>query len=171
MCSRIALFAIAIALVACDKGDGKKTGTGSGSAAVTAPPVAKGVQIFVDDQPVATVKDSQINAWPRLDTLIPAADQRMGTWETLCWAAVPAKPTEINRPSSTHPDLIPALFPGEGGTASFGLFDPVELAKHGKRRSARIVRTRSGSSSPRDPATARTITRAARSRIRRSSSS
>jgi hypothetical protein len=31
----------------------------------------------------------------------------------------------------TYPDTVPTLFPGEGGATSFGMFDSVDLAKHG----------------------------------------
>lgn len=133
MCTRIALFAIAVALASCGKGDDKKaTPAPTPGSAEAKPPVAAGVQVFVDDQQVATVTDEQVKAWPRLDTLVPAADQRLGTWDAIVATDTGDKPTEINKPSTAHPDLVPALYPGDGGAPAFGLFDPVELAKHGK---------------------------------------
>ena len=40
--------------------------------------------------------------------------------------------SELNKPFETYRDYVPALFPGEHGTVSFGMFDPVELGKKGK---------------------------------------
>ena len=132
MSTRIALFVIAIALAACGKGDDKKTPPKeTGSAEVKPPPAPAGVAVFIDDKQVATVTDAQISAWPRLDTLVPAENQRLGTWDALVLTGAGPQPTEIQKPSAAHPDLVPALYPGDGGKAAFGLFDPVELAKRG----------------------------------------
>jgi hypothetical protein len=135
MSTRIALLALTTALVACGKGDDKKKtepATATGSAEVKAPAAPAGVGLYVDGKQVATVTDAQISAWPRLDTLVPAENQRLGTWDAINLASTDGKGTAINKPSASHPDLVPALYPGEGGAPAFGLFDPVELAKHGK---------------------------------------
>lgn len=148
---------LAIAFVACSKdsgntGGGSGTGTGSGpgtgSAPAVAPVAAPGtVEIFVDDASVAKVTKEQIAKWPRLDTLVPEDARRLGTWKTVYLRGSAAKPAEINQPSSTYPELVGALFPGDDGSPAFGMFDPVELAKHGKPglrqdelREIRIVR-------------------------------
>ncbi|MGN6105612.1 MAG: hypothetical protein ACTHU0_10945 [Kofleriaceae bacterium] len=96
----------------------------------SAPATAGVVEVFVDDQPVAKLTAEQLAAWPRVDALVPEASRRLGTWSVV--QLVGGKPTELARPSSNYPDMVPVVFPGEGGTASFGMFDPVELAKKGK---------------------------------------
>lgn len=120
-------------VAACSKGDSKKPTTtegsaGSGSAAPA--PAEKGVAIFVEDQQVGSLALDKVNLWPRLDTLVPVTARRLGTWETI--SLVGAKTTDVQQPSARFPELVPALFPGEGGEPAFGMFDPVELAKHGK---------------------------------------
>jgi hypothetical protein len=71
--------------------------------------------------------------WPRLDTLVPKSAQRLGTWQTIRLVTTPtSKPAEVNQPSATYPELVPALFPGDKGVPAFGMFDPVEHAKKGK---------------------------------------
>ena len=145
ICSLVAL----LATLGCEKkkpsaGDTAATGSGgsagatatAGSAQVAAgsaqaPAVPAGtVEIFIDDASVAKVAPAQIEKWPRLDTLVPEGSRRLGTWAKLKLTG--AKTEEVPRPSSTYPDMVPALFPGEGGKPSFGIFDAVELAKKGK---------------------------------------
>ena len=139
-------------VVACSKDSGTPAGSGTGSGTGSAAPqvvaVTPGtVEIFVDDASVAKVGKDQIAKWPRLDTLVPEDARRLGTWKTVYLRGSSAKPAEINQPSSTYPELVGALFPGEDGQPAFGMFDPVELAKHGKPglrqdelREIRIVR-------------------------------
>lgn len=104
---------------------------GSGSTAVApAPTPAAGVEIFVNDMSVGVVQPSLLSGWPRLDSLVPGDARKLGTWETVSLQAAPA-PTELRRPSSAYPDMVPAIFPGPGGAPAFGMFDPVELAKKG----------------------------------------
>ncbi len=142
---------LAIGFVACSKDSGGTGGSGTGSSGSAAPQLivaAPGtVEIFVDEASVAKVGKEQIAKWPRLDTLVPEDARRLGTWKTLYLRGSSAKPAEINQPSSTYPELVGALFPGEDGQPAFGMFDPVELAKHGKPglrqdelREIRIVR-------------------------------
>src|SRR5262249_25815856 len=88
------------------------------------------VELFIDDASIAKVSAAQIATWPRLDTLVPIAARRLGTWDVVTLKS--KKQTELHRPSDTYPELVPALFPGEGGAPAFGMFDPVELANHGK---------------------------------------
>jgi hypothetical protein len=111
---------LALAIAACGKADRTPRPTAAPFTLV----------ILVGDQPVAAVTLAQLATWPRLDTLVPIEDRRLGRWDDLVFSAT--KPTTIHAPSSTYPDLVPAVFPDDAGTAAFGMFDPVELAKHGK---------------------------------------
>lgn len=121
-----------ISLVACSKGENKQPQPApKGSAAEPAAADPSGaVAIYVDDQQVGKLALDQVNLWPRLDTLVPVSARRLGTWQVVTVKG--AKSTDVRQPSSTYPELVPALFPGEGGKPSFGMFDPVELAKKGK---------------------------------------
>jgi hypothetical protein len=116
-----------ISVVACSKGDTKQPPAPKGSAAE--PADGKSVAIYVDDQQVGKLALDQVNLWPRLDTLVPVTARRLGTWQTVTLKG--AKSTDLQQPSTQHPELVPALFPGPEGKPSFGMFDPVELAKHG----------------------------------------
>ncbi len=135
-----AVFAVAaLAAGGCKKGgDGRGGGAGGGSGAAgsgsgsgSGSEVARvgEVRVFVNDAPIATIAATQLQTWPRLDTLVPEADRRLGTWVGV--KIIGEKTTELSRPSSAYPDKVPVVFPGDGGTASFGMFDPVELAKKG----------------------------------------
>ncbi|HUJ59864.1 MAG TPA: hypothetical protein VLX92_15275 [Kofleriaceae bacterium] len=124
---RLSVLALA-GLASCSKGDATTGGSqGSGSAAA-APPAA--VEIFVDDHSVAKLTPAQLATWPRVDTLVPVSARRLGTW--LDVAAKGTAEKDLHRPSDTYPDLVPALYPGDDGKPAFGMFDPVELARHGK---------------------------------------
>jgi hypothetical protein len=124
-------WCLALVVVAsCGKSDTPPPGPGSGSATVAPPPPA-GLEIFVDSARVATIAPSLLAQWPRLDTLVPIAARRLGKWDNVELVGAGAKPAEIHTPSAQYPELVPAIFPGADGTPSFGMFDPVELAKHG----------------------------------------
>jgi hypothetical protein len=110
---------------------GSGSGSGSGSAAAPVPPPAM-IALFVDDAAAGQVSRAQVDAWPRLDAMVPPAARRLGMWQDVYLKGKTAKPTELHQPSATYPELVPALFPGEDGLPAFGMFDPVELAKHGK---------------------------------------
>jgi hypothetical protein len=136
-------LAIAFALGAC-KGDkaappaagsvgsaGSGGSGGSASAPGSAAAAAPGpVDLFVNDAAVGTIQPAQIAAWTRLDTLVPGDVRKLGTWQKV--ALTGATPAEVARPSSSFPDMVPAVFPGDGGAPAFGMFDPVELARKGK---------------------------------------
>lgn len=110
---------------------GASVGPGPGSGSATAPAAAPGtVEVFVNDASVAKVSPEQIAKWPRLDTLVPEASRRLGTWAAV--AITGAKSDELKRPSTNYPDMVPALFPAADGKPAFGMFDPVEHAKKGK---------------------------------------
>ena len=123
---RICSLVCLLALFACKKEDAK--------ASTNAPPAATAddaVAIYVDAKPVGKIAAKEIGMWPRLDTLVPVSARRLGTWQTIDLRTKAGAAPPIQQPSSSHPDLVPALFPGDKGPA-FGMFDPVELAKHGK---------------------------------------
>src|SRR5262245_41881297 len=123
MCSVVAL----IAALGCKKEERPSGATGSagsgGGAATTAPGVAPPgapagtVEIFINDASVAKVTPDQIAKWPRLDTLVPEESRRLGTWAKVKLTG--AKTEEVPRPSQSYPDMVPALFPGEGGKPAF----------------------------------------------------
>jgi len=123
------VLAAALAVVGCknsgDKPQPAKSGSGSGSA--VAPRVA-GIQVFVNEEVITTVRLPHLKIWPLLATIVPPEARRPGTWESV--RLVGPKPQTVQQPSATYPDLVPALFFGEDGPA-FGMFDPVELAKKG----------------------------------------
>ncbi len=132
---RTSSLLVVVALAGCgskkEKEQPKTTepaGSGSGSATAS-------VQIFVDDAPVGTIALEQIKLWPRVDALVPTSARHLGSWQDLTFKA--ANPQPLHQPSASFPDYVPALFPGDDGKPSFGLFDPVELAKHGKPAAAR----------------------------------
>ncbi len=145
------IVSCAVACSSKDSGSGGTSGggPGTGSASGTAAPAPSTVEIFVDDSSVAKVTADQIAKWPRLDSLVPENARRLGTWQTVYVRGAADKPAELNRPSVTYPEQVGALFPGDDGKPSFGMFDPVELAKHGKPslrqdglREIRIVRSK-----------------------------
>lgn len=133
---RTSSLMVVLALAGCNgKKDQPKTAepAGSGSAAPAAAPAS--VQIFVDDAPVGTIALEQIKLWPRVDALVPTSARHLGSWQDLTFKAANAQP--LHQPSASFPEYVPALFPGDDGKPSFGLFDPVELAKHGKPAAGR----------------------------------
>jgi hypothetical protein len=109
---------------------GAAAGSGSAQAVAPVPAPAGTVEIFVDDAPVAKVAKADIEKWPRLDALLSGDAQRLGTWMKVKLTG--AKSEELQRPSQSHPDMIPALFPGEDGRPAFGMLDPVEHSKRGQ---------------------------------------
>jgi hypothetical protein len=124
---------LALSLVACGSDKSKPSaGSATGSAGSAVAPVADGVKIFVDDAQVGNLAAQQLGLWPRVDTLVPVAARRLGTWESITLTGAGPKPVTIAKPSAAYPELVPALFPDEAGKASFGMFDPVELGKRGK---------------------------------------
>ena len=126
---RTSLCWLAIAALAC-RGDKPASPPAAGSAGSAAP--AADLAIFVDDAAAATVTAAQLADWPRVDRLVPPAAGRLGTWAMIALTTDQAKPTELARPSGSYPDMVPAVFPGDGGAPAFGMFDPAELARHGK---------------------------------------
>ena len=104
-------------------------GPGSSAAAAAVP---GGVELFVNDLTIGSVQPSLVATWPRLDTLVPGDARKLGTWELVSVQGGKPKPTEVAHPSSAFPDMVPAVFPGDGGAPAFGMFDPVELARKGK---------------------------------------
>jgi hypothetical protein len=131
---RARTLAIALAIASCknDTPDAPVAGKGSQGSAVTAP--AGALEIFVDGKSVAHVTDAQLETWPRLDTLVPVTARRLGTWEDVSITGAESK--QLHKPSDAYRDLVPVLYAGDGGKPAFGMFDPVELANHGKPKLA-----------------------------------
>lgn len=127
---RTSSLVLVLALAGCGKDQAKAS-----EAPPPPPPPAAApttVQIFVDDASVGTIALEQIKLWPRLDALVPTSARHLGSWDDVYLHGKTPKPTDLHKPSTSYPDYVPALFPGEDGKPAFGLFDPVELAKHGK---------------------------------------
>ncbi len=130
-------------------GSSAEVGSGSGSAGSAEEAVPAGsVALYVDDERVALVTPEDIAKWPRVDSLVPEDDRRLGAWKTIYLKNRAGKVAELNQPSATYPEMVGALFPGDG-SPSFGMFDPVELAKHGEPglrhddlREVRIVKSK-----------------------------
>jgi hypothetical protein len=123
------LFAAFLAGAACG---GKKDDAPKPKQTETAPRVASAtssVGLFVNGNQVATVDPAKIATWPRVDALVPTEFRKIGTWQLV--KLISPKLEMIEKPSENYRDMVPALYPGPGGVPSFGMFDPVELAKHG----------------------------------------
>ena len=90
------------------------------------------LEIFVDDASVATVSNQRLAAWPRLDALVPEPARRVAAWRIVYVTSVRARTAELDHPASSYPELVPAVFPGDGGEPAFGMFTPAALADHGK---------------------------------------
>ncbi len=130
-------FVVAVAVLGCGSKSTETQATGSGTASgagtgTAAAPATTGTHVFVDDADVATVTAAQVASWPRVDTLVPEAARRLGKWQAIYIKGGKPQVSELNKPFETYRDYVPALFPGEGGKISFGMFDPVELGKKGK---------------------------------------
>jgi hypothetical protein len=129
---RTSLCWLVITVTACGSDKAASPPSPQGSAVAPARPAATSVEIFVNDASVAVVSAGQLATWPRLDALVPAGAGRLGTWELVTLTGRKPKPTEVPRPSGTYPDMVPAVFPGEDGAPAFGMFDAVELGRHGQ---------------------------------------
>lgn len=136
--SRLSVVLLAFIVLGCGTKKPRDEGTGSASGApvvtadASAAVAADTVEIFVDAVSVAKVTKAQLAGWPRVDTLVPVDARRLGTWMNVKLIGRAPMATDLAKPSAGHPDKVPVLFPGEGGAPSFGMFDPVELAKKGQ---------------------------------------
>ena len=126
---RTSSLVLVLALASCGKDPAKASEAPPPTPPVAAPAT---VQIFVNEAVVGTIALDQVKLWPRLDALVPTSARHLGSWDDVYLHGKAPKPTELHKPSASYPDYVPALFPGEDGKPAFGLFDPVELAKHGK---------------------------------------
>ena len=127
---RTSSLVLVLALASCGKDPAKASEAPPPQPAPVAAPAT--VQIFVNEAVVGTIALDQVKLWPRLDALVPTSARHLGSWDDVYLHGKAPKPTELHKPSASYPDYVPALFPGEDGKPAFGLFDPVELAKHGK---------------------------------------
>ena len=121
-------FVVVLALASCNKKDD------SAPAAKPAPapaPEAR-LDVYVDDKAIAHLPLAALQNWPRLDSLVPVAQRRLGTWDDVFVKTADPKPSQLHRPSDTYPQLVPAVYVTADQKIGFGMFDPVELAKHGK---------------------------------------
>lgn len=127
-CARMRTRAVALVLVlaGCHKDDHPADG-----AAAVAAPAKPTIEVFVDNQSVAHVAAAQLASWPRLDSLVPVTARRLGTWQDVSIKAA-TESKHLHKPSDVYRDLVPAVYLGDDGTPAFGMFDPVELANHGK---------------------------------------
>jgi hypothetical protein len=113
-------------------GAGSASATAGAGSSVAATAVPGGVELFVNDLTIGSVQPSLIANWPRLDSLVPGDARKLGTWELVTISTGKPQPTALAQPSTRFPDMVPAVFPGDGGAPAFGMFDPVELARKGK---------------------------------------
>ncbi|MBA3392259.1 MAG: hypothetical protein H0T89_06425 [Deltaproteobacteria bacterium] len=136
---RLSFVLLPVILLGCGtkkQRDEVAVGSASGAPAMTADAstavTTDTVEIFVDAVSVGKVTRAQLDGWPRVDTLVPVEARRLGTWMNVKLIGRAPTATDLAKPSASHPDKVPVLFPGEGGAPSFGMFDPVELAKKGQ---------------------------------------
>lgn len=115
-------------------GSGSAAPAAGSPAAATGPAAAGsgGVELFVNDLTIGSVQPSLVASWPRLDALVPGDARKLGTWDLVTISSGKPQPTALAQPSTRFPDMVPAVFPGDGGAPAFGMFDPVELARKGK---------------------------------------
>ena len=120
------------------QGSGSAAAPGSSPAApgpgssVASTVVPGGVELFVNDLTIGSVQPSLVANWPRLDALVPGDARKLGTWQLVTISSARPQPTALAQPATKFPDMVPAVFPGDGGAPAFGMFDPVELARKGK---------------------------------------
>ncbi len=94
-------------------------------------PTAGSAGLFVDESKISDLDRAKVEAWPRLDSFLPQAARRYGTWMGISGKAGGAD-FEIKKPGATYGTLVPALYPSTSGKGvSLGLFDPVDLANKG----------------------------------------
>ena len=115
-----------VALLACG---GKKDDAPPTPTPTTPATPAGAVQVFVNDAPPLLIDAAKIAAWSRLDGLVPTEARKIGTWQSV--QTVGDTTESIDKPSDNFRDMVPVVYPGPGGAPAFGMFDPVELAKHG----------------------------------------
>lgn len=126
------ILIVVLAAAACQKKEpdrgGSGSGPGTGSAAAK---VDDNLYVFVDEAQVAKIAAADLASWPRLDALLPQDARRLGTWTAIKFTTA-GGPSALEKPAQTHPDKVPAVFPGKDGKPAFGMFDPVEYAKKGE---------------------------------------
>lgn len=94
-------------------------------------PKAPGLAIYVNQDKVVELDQAKVEAWPRLDSLLPQDARRYGTWTAISGIGS-AGPFEIKKPGATYGALVPAVYMDAATKGpSLGLFDPVDLAQKG----------------------------------------
>src|SRR3569832_1828703 len=81
--------------------DAPAAGSGGSGSAVAKP---AGLAVIVDGKQVATVSQTQLAAWPRVDQLVPVEARRLGRLQYLVLVVSKPKPTDMASPSATYPD-------------------------------------------------------------------
>lgn len=109
----------------------------------TAPsaPKAPGLAIYVNQDKVVELDPAKVEAWPRLDSLLPQDARRYGTWTAISGIGS-GGPFEIKKPGATYGALVPAVYLDATTKApSLGLFDPVDLANKGTPKVMHVALT------------------------------
>jgi hypothetical protein len=126
-------FVVVLALASCSKKDDPAPAVKPAPApTAVAPAAGPTLDVYVDDKAIAHLPLAALQNWPRLDSLVPQAARRLGTWDDVFVKTAAEKPSQLHRPSDTYPQLVPAVYVTADQKLGFGMFDPVELAKKGK---------------------------------------
>nr|HEX4318108.1 hypothetical protein [Kofleriaceae bacterium] len=91
-----------------------------------------GVEVYANDKSIVRLTPDQVAGWVQLPSVLPMNFRRQGMWSQISIKGRSDTPQILAKPSDTYPDKIPALYPGDNDSLSFGMFDSVELAKHGQ---------------------------------------
>jgi hypothetical protein len=131
---KMRLAIAALVAGACGCGNSNASSSDDPPPVPAAPPKSKalpGIEVFVNDQSITRLTPDQIQGWVQLPGVLPMQDRRQGMWSQISIKGRGEQPQVLTRPSDAYPDQIPALYPGDNGTLAFGMFQPVEFARHG----------------------------------------
>lgn len=107
------------------------SGQAAGSATAT-PTDPNSVCVFVGAVRATCVTNAALaEKWQRVDAMVPAEAQRLGTWKKLVIRTAAGTDETLTQPTDTYPDMVPALFVQDGKPA-VGMFDLAELASRGQ---------------------------------------
>lgn len=127
-------LAIATLVAACGCGNSNASSSDEPAPVPAGPSKPKGlpgIEVFVNDQSITRLTPDQIQGWVQLPGVLPLQDRRQGMWTQIAVKGRGEQPQVLTRPSDAYPDQIPVLYPGDNGSLAFGMFQPVEFAKHG----------------------------------------
>ena len=132
MQKRVVIAAVVLAAAAgCGKSSNASSDDPLPPPATAEKHVLPGVEVFANDKSIVRLTPDQVSSWVQLPGVLPMSFRRQGMWSQISLKGRGETPQVIAKPSDTYPDKIPALYPGDNGSLSFGMFDSVELAKHG----------------------------------------